>query len=117
MNKILLIINREYLSRVRKKSFIIMTLLSPLLFAGVISLVTFLNTQENTDDKVIAIEDYSNLYSTTFKSTEHIKYEYINSGDSLKNKNYLAKALMLWLLLVMTFYKTNQLFSYILNLK
>ncbi len=91
MNKILLIINREYLSRVRKKSFIIMTLLSPLLFAGVISLVTFLNTQENTDDKVIAIEDYSNLYSTTFKSTEHIKYEYINSGDSLEKQKLLSE--------------------------
>jgi ABC-2 type transport system permease protein len=34
MNKILLIIQREYLSRVKKKSFIIMTLLTPLIVAG-----------------------------------------------------------------------------------
>ena len=36
MNKILLIIKREYLSRVRKKSFIIMTILGPVLMAGLI---------------------------------------------------------------------------------
>jgi len=36
MNKILLIIKREYLSRVRKKSFIIMTILGPVLMASLI---------------------------------------------------------------------------------
>ena len=36
MNKIILIIKREYLSRVRKKSFIVMTLLGPILMAGLI---------------------------------------------------------------------------------
>ena len=35
MHKILLIIKREYLSRVRKRSFIVMTILGPLLFAGI----------------------------------------------------------------------------------
>ena len=41
MNHIPLIIKREYLSKVRKKSFIIMTILSPLLMVGLFSLIVF----------------------------------------------------------------------------
>ncbi len=89
MNKILLIINREYITRVRKKSFIIMTLLSPLLFAGLISFVTYLNTQEDTDDKVIAIEDNTGLYNEAFESSQYIKYEFLSHSDSTKKQEVL----------------------------
>mgnify|MGYP006175410943 CR=1 FL=1 len=41
MNKILLIIKREYLSRVKKKSFIVMTFLTPLLIAGIYALIGY----------------------------------------------------------------------------
>ena len=39
MNKILLIIQREYVTRVRKKSFIVMTLLVPALFAAMFAVI------------------------------------------------------------------------------
>ena len=42
MNKIFLIIKREYLVRVKKKSFIIMTILAPLLMAALIVAPVFL---------------------------------------------------------------------------
>ncbi len=89
MNKILLIINREYITRVRKKSFILMTLLSPLIFAGLISLVTYLNTQQDTEDKVIAIEDLTGNYTTAFENTEYIKYEYISPSDTIPKQQVL----------------------------
>ncbi len=89
MDKILLIINREYITRVRKKSFIIMTLLSPLLFAGLISFVTYLNTQEDTDNKVIAIEDLTGLYNDAFESTDYIRYEFLSDTDSTQKQQVL----------------------------
>lgn len=42
MNKTSLIIQREYLTRVKKKSFIIMTLLGPLLMGGFIAFYIYL---------------------------------------------------------------------------
>ena len=46
MNKIGLIISREYITRVRKKSFLIMSLLGPLLIIGFIWLTAFLNKND-----------------------------------------------------------------------
>ncbi len=89
MNKILLIINREYITRVRKKSFIIMTILSPLLFAGLISFVTYLNTQEDTEEKVIAIEDNTGMYGDAFEDTPYLKYEFLLNPDSTQKQQVL----------------------------
>ena len=56
MNKLFLIIKREYLSRVRKKSFIIMTLLTPLFMIGVF-VVPILLASTSEDKTTIAIID------------------------------------------------------------
>ncbi len=45
MGKISLIIKREYLTRIRKKSFIIMTILGPLLMGGLVALSIYLTLQ------------------------------------------------------------------------
>ncbi|MER3465268.1 MAG: ABC transporter permease, partial [Chitinophagaceae bacterium] len=54
MGKIGLIIKREYLSRVRKKTFILTTILTPLLFVGVIGLVVFI-TVKNVTHQTVAV--------------------------------------------------------------
>lgn len=54
MHKIWLIIKREYLVRVRKKSFIIMTLLAPLLIAALMIVPIYL-ANENQEERIIAI--------------------------------------------------------------
>lgn len=46
MNKILLIIQREYLSRVKKKSFLLTTFLVPLFFIGMYVGIFFLTKKE-----------------------------------------------------------------------
>ncbi|MCW3804364.1 ABC transporter permease [Plebeiibacterium marinum] len=91
MNKILLIINREYLTRVRKKSFIIMTLLSPLIFAGMIVVPGWLNTQKDTKEKIIAIEDMTGLYQDVFENTDYIKYQYQHKKEAIEKKEALQK--------------------------
>ncbi|TLX77611.1 ABC transporter permease [Labilibacter sediminis] len=85
MNKVFLIIQREYLTRVKKKSFIIMTLLSPVIFAAMMVVPAWLSSQKDTNEKNIAIEDNSGLYHSAFKSSQYIKYQYLKP-ESASNK-------------------------------
>ena len=59
MHKIWLIIKREYLVRVRKKSFIIMTILGPILMAALLIVPTFLATQTQ-ENRIIALNENAN---------------------------------------------------------
>jgi ABC-2 type transport system permease protein len=79
MHKIGLIISREYLTRVRKKSFIVMTIIGPLLFAALIILPTWLASQDG-EQKVIEVLDDSGSFKDKFQDTESLMFEYIN-GD------------------------------------
>ncbi len=79
-----LIIAREYTSRVRKKSFIIMTLLAPLLFVGVFGLIFWLSS-EGGESKTIEVLDESGLFGETFVSNENNTFVYSQSPlDSAK---------------------------------
>lgn len=79
MSMLSLIIKREYKARVRNKSFLIMTFLSPLIVVGMILLITYL-TQLNSDTKrVIAIVDDSGLIESEFSNTDQTTY--INLSD------------------------------------
>ena len=94
MNKISLIIQREYLSRVRKKSFIIMTILAPLLFGGIFS-ATFLLNKVDTEKHTIAILDNTHLFENKFKNDDRLSFIYVDGNvDSLrlesKEKGYFG---------------------------
>ena len=92
MNKILLIIQREYLSRVKKKSFIVMTFLVPVLFIGMIALVAFLVAKQNDigDKHKIEVIDESGHFINKLKSTPVI--EYVNAkGNYTTAKNTFIK--------------------------
>ncbi len=56
MSKIGLIIKREYLNKVTKKSFIIMTFLGPLLFGGLIIGAVLIGTADNKSHKVLIVD-------------------------------------------------------------
>jgi len=80
MNKISIIIKREYMTRVRKKSFIIMTILAPILMTALIILPTFLMMNQEQDYKKIAvIEDNSDLFSGVIKNTSTLEFEYLDN--------------------------------------
>jgi ABC-2 type transport system permease protein len=87
MSKISLILQREYLSRVRKKSFIIMTLIGPVLFAAMMVVPTWLSSMEDDIDKKIAVVDHTGLYIDRISDTELLKFEYVapESEENLRN--------------------------------
>ncbi len=90
MKNILLIIQREYLTRVRKKSFIVMTILGPvligLLYAGIIwAAISSIN------QKKITVLDASGLFNDKFKNSASYVYEY-KKGDLESLKNDLKKS-------------------------
>jgi ABC-2 type transport system permease protein len=68
MSKISVIIQREYMSRVRKKSFIIMTLLAPVLMASLIIVPALIMSDDTQDFKKIAIvEDGTDLFKGSYR--------------------------------------------------
>jgi ABC-2 type transport system permease protein len=88
MNKILLIIQREYFSRVKKKSFIVMTLLVPILFVGMIGAVGYLaaNQANMGDKKTIAVVDESGWFKDKLANTATLQFTYpAGNYETLKN--------------------------------
>lgn len=82
MSKLKLIIQREFIAKVRNKSFIIMTFLSPIIMVGMISLVVFLMKKNDEKTKEILYVDNSGLFDKTdFEDTKSIKYtDYTATG-------------------------------------
>jgi len=96
MNKILLIIEREFMSRVKKKSFIIMTLLTPVLFAALMVGPSLLASMESTDLTKIAVIDESKHFEGRIKETDYIKLNFLsnetvdNFKKNFENSGYYA---------------------------
>ena len=63
MSKISLIIKREYLTRIRKKSFIIMSVLGPFIFAAYIIIPMYFATLEDKEEKTVVVIDDSKLFT------------------------------------------------------
>ncbi|MEM9981329.1 MAG: ABC transporter permease [Bacteroidota bacterium] len=92
MKKIFLILRREYLVRVKKKSFIIMTFLTPLLFAGLMIGSAWLATSSGLkEDKVIRVLDKSDLFVDQLENGSNITYTYIE-GTYQKAKTAFEKS-------------------------
>jgi ABC-2 type transport system permease protein len=72
MNKTWLIIKREYLTRVRNRTFILSTFLTPLFFAALIGIIVFI-TIKNTDKEKVAIIDNSGVFKNETDSVKSIK--------------------------------------------
>ncbi|MGI9527302.1 MAG: ABC transporter permease [Weeksellaceae bacterium] len=89
MRQIWLVTKREFIVQVRKKSFILLTLLMPLLLVGLVALVIFL-TKANQETYNVAIVDDSGLFITTFKSTEQERYSFYPPEDLQGLKDTLA---------------------------
>lgn len=77
MNKILLIINREYLSRVKKRSFVIMTIIGPILMAAMIILPAYLANWSEATEKRVAVLDETGWFFEKFKDNDNITFYYV----------------------------------------
>ncbi|PID93016.1 MAG: ABC transporter permease [Bacteroidetes bacterium] len=63
MNKIGLILTREYLSRIRKKSFILMSILGPFIFAAYILIPMYFATLEDKEEKTVVVIDDARIFT------------------------------------------------------
>ena len=84
MNKIAIIIRREYLTRVKKKSFLVMTFLGPILIASLWIIPFFLAMNSETKSNILVVDETliekdgikSSLYTEKFKNTSELYFEY-----------------------------------------
>ncbi|MFV0378429.1 MAG: ABC transporter permease [Mangrovibacterium sp.] len=96
MNKALLILKREYLTRVRKKSFIVMTLLVPFLFAAFTILPAWLAMQDDKEERTIGVYDGTGIFLGRLENTEYTKFrfmpeeEYLKAKEDIKTSPYYA---------------------------
>lgn len=96
MNKIILILKREYLTRVKKKSFLLLTLLMPLLFGALMFLPGYLASRDNTDEQKIAVVDRSAIFLGQLEDSKSAKFhfipeeEYQATKENMKGSGYYA---------------------------
>jgi ABC-2 type transport system permease protein len=85
MSKTSLIIQREYLTRIRKKSFIIMSILGPFIFAAYVLIPMYFATLEDKEEKTVVVIDESKLFTeygpegatSVIPDTEYLKFQII----------------------------------------
>src|SRR5690606_8979248 len=78
MGVLSLIIKREFIAKVRNKSFIVMTFLSPLLFVAIAAFIGYLGTMK-ADLRKIAVHDETGMFREFFKSDE--EYSFLEKSD------------------------------------
>ena len=86
LHTINIIIRREYLTRVKKKSFIITTFLVPVLFAALCTLPTFIMLMTNEEAKEVAVIDRSGIVMPYLEDTDNITYRMYPGADPEKFK-------------------------------
>ena len=91
MNKIWLVIKREYLTRVRNKTFILSTILLPLFFIGFIFASAYFSMQSEEEQKV-AVADSNGIFKNSFQNDKYITFEFPSdvNADNFKQKGYSA---------------------------
>jgi ABC-2 type transport system permease protein len=91
MNKILLIIQREYLSRVKKKSFIVLTILVPMLFMGMFAMIGYLAMKGDDlgDEKKVQVIDESGEFANKMVNSKSVVYTFSNDNFDSARKNFI----------------------------
>lgn len=74
MSKIGLIARREYLRRVSKKSFLLLTFLTPFLFAALVFVPLWLSTFKDGETRTVAIMDTTGRYAPLFEDTDAYRF-------------------------------------------
>jgi len=95
MNKIFLIISREYLTRVKKKSFVIMTIVGPILMAAMIILPAFLANWSEATEKRIAVLDETGWFFEKFKDEDNITFYYVFDNFEAEKDSALSQGNLL----------------------
>ncbi|MEN8123806.1 MAG: ABC transporter permease [Bacteroidota bacterium] len=93
MNKLKLIIKREFLAKVRNRTFIIMTFVSPLLMIGMMALIIFLSKSSMEKTNVVAYVNNSSFFSKNdFKDRNNINYIDLSDVDLVEAKKIVQES-------------------------
>lgn len=92
MNKAFLILQREYLTRVKKKSFIVITLLVPIAFAAIIGFSIWISLKGAQENQHIAVYDETGQFLNRLKENELLHFTYIPQSEyeQLRSNNNTA---------------------------
>lgn len=93
MDALKIIISREYISRVTKKSFILLTILMPFLFTALIFVPYWLSTIQDSGERKIVVIDNSGFYASEFKNSEYYTFEIIGDAKISDQQSRLGKDL------------------------
>lgn len=114
MNKVNLIIQREYLTRVKKKSFIIMSIVGPVLFAALMIVPIWL-AMEDDDSQNVEVIDETGMFINQLENTDEVNFNYEfrslkDAKEDLTNKEGKYTAVLHIPKVVVTHPKTVQIF-------
>ena len=113
MGKICTIFKREFFSRIRSKSFIIMTLLGPLFLAGVLIVPLLIEKYEQNSTKRIAIVDESNLLGYTLKDFDPYTFTVVvNANVDELSKDFANSGFDAVLFIPNNIYNSNSVILY-----
>ena len=90
MSRIGLIISREYLTRVKKKTFILMSFLGPLLIVGFVLLTSYLS-KEDKDKYEILVIDESHLFDSILRNSDKYHLQWAPNGKDYKEVQEIFK--------------------------
>lgn len=76
-----LVTEREYLNKVKNKSFILATFLTPIIITLFIFLISYLTSINNDTIKVISVVDKTGYFTNSLDSSDDLKFEFINDFD------------------------------------
>jgi hypothetical protein len=93
MNRLGLVIQREYITRVRKKSFIILTILMPVLMVALTFVPLWLSTLNDGGVKNIAVIDTTGIYAPLLESSESYHFQIIGEPEQQESESRLGKDL------------------------
>ncbi|HHU25255.1 MAG TPA: ABC transporter permease [Bacteroidales bacterium] len=85
-----LVIQREYITRVRKRSFIILTLLMPLLMVALAFVPLWLSTLNDGSVKRVAVIDHTGIYAPLLESTEQYTFEVVGEQEEQEAEQQLG---------------------------
>jgi ABC-2 type transport system permease protein len=107
-----LIIKREYTSRVRNRAFILSTLLTPLLFAGLFGVNIWMSIRgKNATKHNIAVVDKTGIFKNNLKGNDDLNFSFPEGVDTT---NFIAKGYS-DILLISDFSKPNSNTNYIIR--
>lgn len=89
MNKTWIIIKREYLTRVKKKSFLILTFLMPILMGGMMFLPAYFASKDTSDTKFVVVSDHSGYIADRLNSNKIVEFTTIATDQEEDYKNNL----------------------------